>query len=599
MFRNGFTPAPERDGPRILVSLLCAQSIAAGYAPPSRHAFPEYKLVATAENITLHCQSRYSVVFNGTSPGPPLHLRENHTTWVRVYNHIDDENLTVHWHGLSQRTAPFSDGTPQVSQWPIAPGAFFDYEITPQIGDAGSYFYHSHVGFQAITAHGALVVEEEDGKGPPYKYDHDVPILFQDFYATNDSTIQHGLLANPFKWSGEPSAILLNGFSGNASWDNASDESCTPYVLKVLPDTTYRLRIIGGTAISLVTLGIEDHDDLTIIEADSEYTKPWHTEHVQVGSGQRFSVLLKTKSRAELAALDKTRFWVRYENRERPNNVSGYALLEYDNVAYSTALPSELPPESPVSLPREVATWAEYALEALTPTESFPTLSEVTRTVYITVRQVMRVGYYTNRTINGTLEWAQNDLVWKTEDHEANNSIPYLVQVYLTGQTPNYTAAVQNGGWDPDSNTFPALPGEVLDIVWLSNSGLQGVWDFHPMHAHGKHYFDLGSGNGTYDAVTNEARFENFTPAKRDTTLLYRYTLSGEAEHTAGWRAWRIRITEEDVGMQTVWVFGNTSEILAKFPSQPYVNGYLTYGGDAYGNGSYDPLVDLPPLDPE
>lgn len=88
----------------------------------------------------------------------------------------------------------------------------------------------------------------------------------------------------------------------------------------------------------------------------------------------------------------------------------------------------------------------------------------------------------------------QNDLIWQTAQREANNSVPYLVQLYTTGQAPNYTAAVENGGWDPYSNAFPALPGEVLDIVWLSNSGPTGGWDFHPMHAHGKHYFDLGAG---------------------------------------------------------------------------------------------------------
>lgn len=88
----------------------------------------------------------------------------------------------------------------------------------------------------------------------------------------------------------------------------------------------------------------------------------------------------------------------------------------------------------------------------------------------------------------------QDNLIWQTEQRQSNNSLPYLVQVYITGQTPNYTAAVENGGWDPYSNAFPALPGEVLDIVWLSNSGPTGGWDFHPMHAHGKHYFDLGSG---------------------------------------------------------------------------------------------------------
>ncbi|KIV91825.1 hypothetical protein PV10_06322 [Exophiala mesophila] len=51
------------------------------------------------------------------SPGPPLYLREGSTTWVRVFNDLEDQNLTVH--GLTQRTAPFSDGTPILSQLPI------------------------------------------------------------------------------------------------------------------------------------------------------------------------------------------------------------------------------------------------------------------------------------------------------------------------------------------------------------------------------------------------------------------------------------------------------------------------------------------------
>ncbi len=54
--------------------------------------------------------------------------------------------------------------------------------------------------------------------------------------------------------------------------------------------------------------------------------------------------------------------------------------------------------------------------------------------------------------------------------------------------------------------------------------------------------------NGTYNATANEAKFEKYTPARRDTTMLYRYAVSGLPETTAGWRAWRIRVTEDDVG---------------------------------------------------
>jgi L-ascorbate oxidase len=313
--------------------------------------------------------------------------------------------LDKHWHGLSQRTSPWSDGTPEISQWPIAPNEFFDYSITPQIGDAGSYFYHSHVGFQSNTAQGVVLVKEAQNK-PPYSYDDDLALFIQDYFPGNDSSIEQGLVANPFKWSGEAQAISVNGFSGNSSFSNASDASCTPYVLNVLPGKTYRLRFISATALSLTTLGIEGHAKLTVIEADGGYTKPWKTDHFQLGSGQRFSILLQTKTNAELQeAGNKTSFWIRYENRERPNNVSGYALLHYNATTDQATLRPNLPTKPPITLPRNVTNWAEYSLEALKPIEPFPRLSEVTRTVYITMSQVIRVGAFVNGTVNGTLQW--------------------------------------------------------------------------------------------------------------------------------------------------------------------------------------------------
>lgn len=466
---------------------------------------------------------------------------------------------------------------------------------------------------QALTASGILIVEDIEADPLPYAYDHDISLLFQDFYNKNDSVMEEGLVANPFVWSGEPEAILINGKSGNSSFGNATDETCTPEIIKVNPGEGYRMRFISNTALSFVTLGIEDHDKLTIIEADGGYTKPWSTDRIQIGSGQRFSLLFQAKTEEELQVLGKTQFWLRYENRDRPTNVSGYALLQYQTDGQSDSLPKDLPEKPPVELPGDranVTGWSEYSLSSLDKkkAQDFPKLAEVTRTVYITMGQIIRDGFY-NGSFHGIVQWAQNDLVYQTESAQRNNTVPYLIQVYTSGQTPNYTAALANYGWDPTDNNhaFPALVGEVLDIVWLSNSGPTGGWDFHPMHAHGSHYWDLGSGNGTYNATENEKHFENYTPAKRDTTMLHRYATKGEIQTTAGWRAWRIRVTEDIIGAwmmhchilahmvmgsQTVWVFGDAPSILEQFPVQPYVDGYLNYGGDAFGNGSYDPFAD-------
>jgi hypothetical protein len=50
-------------------------------------------------------------------------------TTYRVYNGASSDNLTMHWHGISQYGSPFADGTPYASQWPIPAGKYFDYEF--------------------------------------------------------------------------------------------------------------------------------------------------------------------------------------------------------------------------------------------------------------------------------------------------------------------------------------------------------------------------------------------------------------------------------------------------------------------------------------
>ncbi|TID16988.1 L-ascorbate oxidase [Venturia nashicola] len=554
---------------------------------------PDYILRATAKNITSDCESHYAVVLNGTSPGPPIYLREGWTTWIRVYNDIPDQNLTVHWHGLAMRSAPFSDGTALVAQWPVSTDNFFDYEIHPEIGDAGTYFYHSHVGFQAISAAGPLIVEECGP--PPYQYDENIVLQIGDYYNKSNHEIEEGLQANPFKWSGEVNALLVNGHSGKKSLSAAPDPSCAPLVIKVKPSTTYRLRVIGGTAISLVKMGIEGHSNLTLIEADGYYSKPFETDHIQVASGQRFSAIFKTKSAAELKELNRTSFFVRYENRERPGSASGYAILAYD--VEGAELPQTLPATSPVKLPKETYNWVESALQPYN-ASFIPFPRKSTRTVII---QMNQVGNLVNGTWKSKLEWAQNGLPWK----ESTPQIPYLVDIYKRGQAaiPDYKAAVAGEGYDPKTAVFPAKLGEVIDIVWQSNSGASGSYDFHPLHGHGPHVWDLGSGNGTYNATEMEQRLEGFEPMRRDTTMLYRYLEKGAPRTTLGYRVWRVRVDDPGIwmmhchilqhmimGMQSVWSFGDAADILERFP-RPYVSGYLEFGGDAYGNSTFDPVV--------
>jgi L-ascorbate oxidase len=119
---------------------------------------------------------------------------------------------------------------------------------------------------------------------------------------------------------------------------------------------------------------------------------------------------------------------------------------------------------------------------------------------------------------------------------------PYLVAIYEKGEAAisNYQAAINNGGWDPATLAFPTKIGKVLEIMWQNDNGKSGGWDVDSFHAHGGRYWDVSSGNGTYDPEANEKKLEGYTPVHRGTTLLYRYAQSGVPLMSAGWQASRI-----------------------------------------------------------
>ncbi|KAH9868288.1 hypothetical protein J1614_007360 [Plenodomus biglobosus] len=546
---------------------------------------PDYVLRVTYENHTVACQTHMSALVNGTSPGPTLRLPPGKTTWVRVCNDMETYNTTMHWHGLTQRTAPFSDGSP-VSQWPIAPHRCFDYEIHPETDDSGTYFYHSHVGFQAVSAAGPLIVE--DFGLPPFEYDEERIVFFQDYFNKTDEAIEKGLVSTPFVWSGETNAVLINGV-GVAKGETAGKGNCKLPVIDVEPGKTYRLRFIGSTALSMVAFAIKGHDRFDVIEADGHYTKPHPTDYMLVSSGQRFDAILHTKTVEQLG--NETDYYIQYETKDRPAVYTGFGVLRY---SHADPVLTTAPLTNPLVLTNATYDFLEYALEPLVPND-FPSASEVTRRIHITNRQLL----------DSTIIWQLDGLNWT--DHTPANSPPYLVDLYKNGPSamPNYTAAMENGGWDPYTLTWPAKLGEVIEII-LENTGSlvngNGGFDYHPFHLHGSHYYDCGSGNGTYDAVANEEKLKHYNPVKRDTTNLYRYRDKGVAGDDEGWRCWRLRVQDPGfwmlhchvlqhmiMGMNAVMVMGEYEEI-ARIPYSG-AKGYLEFGGTAYGGEDISPVA--------
>lgn len=470
--------------------------------------------------------------------------------------------------------APFSDGTPQASQWPIPHGHFFDYEVATEPGDAGTYFYHSHTGLQAGTCSGPLIVD--DCGSCPFDYDDERILYFEDYFSTSDQKMAEDLQGVPYRWPGETDGIVLNGRSvprkrkatpgrpgqkgvskgifggGHASSPEGrpspgvkqirNEEGCHLPVIDVEPGKTYRFRIAGATSLSLLSMAIDGHTGFTIIQADGmQYIKPVETRDLQLGPGQRFDVLFKAKTIKELAADgNRTTYYLQFGTLSRPSPLTGYAVLRYD---YNVEIPAA-PTQPPVSLPTDSTGWLEYTFEPFKGVAA-PTAEEVTRR--ITIEVVQQKDKDTGRQI-----WHLSGLTWTEESYK----VPLLVDIYQRGADamPNYTVAKGNKGWDPEAGSFPIKLGEVVEIV-IQNTGDTssgaGFVEAHPFHAHSQHVFDIGSGPGVYDPDANNAKIERlgYKPALRDTTMLYRYQDKVNPGQAAGWRAWRMKATAPGVWM--------------------------------------------------
>ncbi len=123
----------------------------------------------------------------GGIPGPEIRLKEGQDVTLRVRNRLDVDS-SIHWHGLL--VPPEMDGVPGVSFAGIGPGRTFEYRFP--IRQSGTYWYHSHSGFQEQTGlYGPLIIEPD---GPdPHRVERDYSIVLSDWTFEDPHTVQANL----------------------------------------------------------------------------------------------------------------------------------------------------------------------------------------------------------------------------------------------------------------------------------------------------------------------------------------------------------------------------------------------------------------------
>ncbi len=133
--------------------------------------------------MNLTGSPRTALTINGRLPAPTLRWREGDTVTLRVANTLR-EDTSIHWHGI---LLPANmDGVPGLSFHGIHPGETYTYRFT--VRQAGTYWYHSHSGFQEQRGlYGPLVIEPRTPE--PFRYDREHVVMLSDWTDENPARV--------------------------------------------------------------------------------------------------------------------------------------------------------------------------------------------------------------------------------------------------------------------------------------------------------------------------------------------------------------------------------------------------------------------------
>jgi len=272
-------------------------------------------IAETAVNFTGAV--RLATTVNGSVPGPLLRWKQDTTVNLRVTNRLRVPT-SIHWHGI---ILPFQmDGVPGFSFDGIAPGESFLYRF--QVRQSGTYWYHSHSGFQEQNAlYGPLVIEPA---GPErYPTDRDYVVMLNDWTDEDPERIYAKLkkqsdyynfaqptvpdffrdvrakglgqaLAMRKMWnemrmnptdlgdvSGHTYTYLMNGTAPAGNWTGI-----------FRPGEKIRLRFINGSSSTIFDVRIPGLK-MTVIAADGQDVQPVPVDEFRISAAETYDVIVE------------------------------------------------------------------------------------------------------------------------------------------------------------------------------------------------------------------------------------------------------------------------------------------------------------------
>jgi L-ascorbate oxidase len=290
-----------------LLSLLMPALVLAG----------EYDLTVDRVKIDTGDFVKQGIGYNGKSPGPVMRFKEGEDVTINVTNNLN-ETTSIHWHGL---ILPFNqDGVPGISFPGIKPGETFTYQFPIQ--QAGTYWFHSHSGFQEPDgAYGAIVIEPKGRE--PFRYNRDYVVQLTDKHPHSGDRIMRNLKMMPDYYNREQQTVgeffsdaskngLMNTVRDRMAWgdmrmmkaDVEDLQGFTGLINGKGPDQNWtgifepgeriRLRFINSSAMTYFDIRIPGLD-MTVVQADGNNVQPVNVDEFRIGVAETYDVIVRPK----------------------------------------------------------------------------------------------------------------------------------------------------------------------------------------------------------------------------------------------------------------------------------------------------------------
>jgi FtsP/CotA-like multicopper oxidase with cupredoxin domain len=135
----------------------------------------EFDLTIDRTPVNVTSSPETALTINGSLPAPPRRWRQGDGVTIRVDNRLD-EDASIHWHGI---VLPANmDGVPGLSFHGIPARGSFTYRFP--VRQAGTYWYHSHSGFQEQRGlYGPLIIDPIEPE--PFAYDREHIVMLTDW----------------------------------------------------------------------------------------------------------------------------------------------------------------------------------------------------------------------------------------------------------------------------------------------------------------------------------------------------------------------------------------------------------------------------------